>query len=112
MIGAPAGALSTAPEGWREPSVGGFKGVSQSVGADHPVGCRADAAARRNMRSGMRPRAHGRSSVLRQTGSERGQIIAMVVVSMVALLGMAALVLDVGYAWYAKRAAQAQVDAA
>jgi Flp pilus assembly protein TadG len=36
----------------------------------------------------------------------------MVVLFLFVLLGMAAMVIDVGYAFYAQRALQAQVDAA
>jgi hypothetical protein len=43
---------------------------------------------------------------------ERGQVVALLAVSLVALLGMSALVLDVGFTWYAKRQVQAQIDAA
>jgi Flp pilus assembly protein TadG len=44
--------------------------------------------------------------------SERGQAFALMVISLVALLGTAAIVMDVGFAWYAKRQVQAQADAA
>src|SRR4051812_50183813 len=44
--------------------------------------------------------------------SEQGQVLVVVVLSLVALLGMSALVMDVGFAWYAKRQLQASVDAA
>jgi Flp pilus assembly protein TadG len=44
--------------------------------------------------------------------SEQGQVVAFVVVALVGLLGVAALVTDVGIAWYAKRQLQASVDAA
>jgi Putative Flp pilus-assembly TadE/G-like/von Willebrand factor type A domain len=43
---------------------------------------------------------------------ERGQALVIVVLFLVVLLGMAAMVVDVGYAYYAHRALQAQVDAA
>jgi Flp pilus assembly protein TadG len=45
-------------------------------------------------------------------GAQRGQSLVLVVVSMTMLLGMAALVIDVGAGWYAKRQIQATVDAA
>jgi Putative Flp pilus-assembly TadE/G-like/von Willebrand factor type A domain len=47
-----------------------------------------------------------------QLRSERGQVIAVIVVFLVVLLGMAAMVIDVGYAYYAHRSLQAQADAA
>ena len=43
---------------------------------------------------------------------ERGQVIVLVVVMLVVLLGFAALVIDVGYAYYAHRQLQASADAA
>jgi hypothetical protein len=43
---------------------------------------------------------------------ERGQAIALLAVAMVVLLGTAALTMDVGFAWYAKRQVQASADAA
>lgn len=43
---------------------------------------------------------------------QRGQSLVLVVISMTVLLGMAALVLDLGLGWYAKRQLQASVDAA
>jgi hypothetical protein len=43
---------------------------------------------------------------------ERGQVIVLVVVMLVVLLGFAALVVDVGYAYYAHRSLQASADAA
>jgi hypothetical protein len=43
---------------------------------------------------------------------ERGQVIVLVVVLLVVLLGFAALVIDVGYAYYAHRSLQASADAA
>jgi hypothetical protein len=43
---------------------------------------------------------------------EGGQALVMVVLFLFVLLGMAAMVIDVGYAFYAQRALQAQVDAA
>ena len=43
---------------------------------------------------------------------ERGQALVIVVLFLVVLLGMAAMVIDVGYAYYAHRSLQAQADAA
>ncbi|HEY7707517.1 MAG TPA: pilus assembly protein TadG-related protein [Gaiellaceae bacterium] len=43
---------------------------------------------------------------------ERGQALVMVVLFLFVLLGMAAMVIDVGYAYYAHRSLQAQADAA
>ncbi len=43
---------------------------------------------------------------------ERGQVIVLVVVMLVVMLGFAALVIDVGYAYYAHRQLQASADAA
>jgi Flp pilus assembly protein TadG len=43
---------------------------------------------------------------------QRGQAIVMMVVSLVVLLGAAALVIDLGLGWYAKRQLQSSVDAA
>jgi hypothetical protein len=45
-------------------------------------------------------------------GNERGQALVIVVAFLVVLLGMAAMVIDVGYAYYAHRNLQADVDAA
>jgi hypothetical protein len=44
--------------------------------------------------------------------NERGQVVVLVVVMLVVLLGFAALVIDVGYAYYAHRQLQASADAA
>lgn len=49
---------------------------------------------------------------LRDQGSQRGQAIVLVAVALVVLMGCAALTIDLGYAWYAKRELQATVDAA
>ena len=49
---------------------------------------------------------------LRDQGTQRGQAIVMVAVALVVLMGCAALTIDLGYAWYAKRELQATVDAA
>ena len=43
---------------------------------------------------------------------ERGQVIVLMVLMMIVLLGFAALVVDVGYAYYAQRSLQASADAA
>jgi Flp pilus assembly protein TadG len=43
---------------------------------------------------------------------ERGQVIVLMVLMMVVLLGFAALVVDVGYAYYAHRSLQSSADAA
>jgi hypothetical protein len=43
---------------------------------------------------------------------ERGQVVVLLVLFLVVLLGMAALVIDVGYAYYAHRSLQASADAA
>lgn len=43
---------------------------------------------------------------------ERGQVIVLVVVMLIVMLGFAALVIDVGYAYYAHRQLQASADAA
>jgi hypothetical protein len=57
------------------------------------------------------PQSNQRSSVSGQYG-EAGQAIVMVVLFLFVLLGMAAMVIDVGYAYYAHRNLQADVDAA
>ena len=44
--------------------------------------------------------------------SEQGQVLGLVTVALVAMLALSALVMDVGFAWYAKRQLQASVDAA
>jgi hypothetical protein len=49
---------------------------------------------------------------LRGLAAEGGQAIVLVVVSLVVLLGMAALVIDIGYAYYTHRSLQASADAA
>jgi len=43
---------------------------------------------------------------------ERGQVLVLVAVAMVALIAVAGLAIDVGYAYYAQRSLQASVDAA
>jgi Putative Flp pilus-assembly TadE/G-like/von Willebrand factor type A domain len=52
------------------------------------------------------------STPLRPRGNESGQVIVLFAVALVVLLGMAALAIDVGYAYYAKRSLQASADAA
>ena len=49
---------------------------------------------------------------MRRARGERGQILAVVVLALVALLGIAAFAIDVGYAYYAKRQLQSAADAA
>ena len=49
---------------------------------------------------------------MRRARGERGQILAIVVLALVALLGIAAFAIDVGYAYYAKRQLQSATDAA
>jgi Flp pilus assembly protein TadG len=49
---------------------------------------------------------------MRRARGERGQILAVVVLALVALLGVAAFAIDVGYAYYAKRQLQSATDAA
>jgi Flp pilus assembly protein TadG len=49
---------------------------------------------------------------MRRARGERGQILAVVVLALVALLGIAAFSIDVGYAYYAKRQLQSATDAA
>lgn len=53
-------------------------------------------------------RQRGQSKAITE---ERGQVIILLVVFMVVLLGMAAMVIDVGYAYYAHRSLQASADA-
>jgi Flp pilus assembly protein TadG len=48
----------------------------------------------------------------RRAGEERGQVIVILVVMLVVLLGMAALVVDIGYAYYVQRTLQGSTDAA
>jgi Flp pilus assembly protein TadG len=48
----------------------------------------------------------------RARNGEQGQVIILLVLSMVVLIGMTALVIDVGIGWYARRQLQATVDAA
>ena len=49
---------------------------------------------------------------MRRARGERGQILAIVVLALVCLLGIAAFAIDVGYAYYAKRQLQSAADAA
>lgn len=51
-------------------------------------------------------------SLLRTSRDESGQVFALLAVALVVLLGMTALVLDLGYAYYVKRSLQASADAA
>lgn len=48
----------------------------------------------------------------RQARAESGQVIVLVAVALAVLLGMAALTVDVGFAYYAQRSLQASADAA
>ena len=48
----------------------------------------------------------------RSVSEERGQAVVIVVLMLVVLFGMAALVIDVGYAYYTQRSLQASADAA
>ena len=43
---------------------------------------------------------------------ERGQVMALVVIALIPLLGMAGLALDIGYAYYSQRTLQSSADAA
>jgi Putative Flp pilus-assembly TadE/G-like len=49
---------------------------------------------------------------MRRAGGERGQVLPLVVMALVALLGIGAFAIDVGYAYYAKRQLQSATDAA
>ena len=49
---------------------------------------------------------------MRQARAQRGQILPVVALALVALLGVTAFSIDVGYAYYAKRQLQSAVDAA
>ena len=49
---------------------------------------------------------------MRRAHEERGQILPLIVVMLVALLGIGAFAIDVGYAYYAKRQLQSATDAA
>ena len=48
----------------------------------------------------------------RAVHAERGQVLVLLVLVLVVLLGIAALVVDVGYAYYAQRTLQSSTDAA
>jgi Flp pilus assembly protein TadG len=49
---------------------------------------------------------------MRKRGRERGQILPIVALALVAMLGIGAFGIDVGYAYYAKRQLQSAADAA
>jgi hypothetical protein len=49
---------------------------------------------------------------MRTVRGERGQVLLIVILALVALLGVAAFAIDVGYAYYAKRQLQSAADAA
>ena len=49
---------------------------------------------------------------MRSPRRERGQILPLIVLMLIALLGVAAFAIDVGYAYYAKRQLQSATDAA
>src|SRR4029078_927226 len=49
---------------------------------------------------------------MRETSGERGQVLPLVAIALVAFLGICAFSIDVGYAYYAKRQLQSAVDAA
>lgn len=49
---------------------------------------------------------------MRASRGERGQVLAVVALALVALLGISAFAIDVGYAYYAKRQLQSATDAA
>jgi hypothetical protein len=53
-----------------------------------------------------------RSTFAGHRAGERGQVLVLVILFLVVLLGMAAMVVDVGYAYYAHRSLQASADAA
>ncbi len=53
-----------------------------------------------------------KSKLLRRTRGETGQVLVLFAVALVVLFGMAGLVIDIGYAFYAKRSMQASADAA
>ena len=58
---------------------------------------------------------HAASRVVRRISgltAEGGQAVVLVVLSLAVLLGMAALVIDIGYVYYTQRALQASADAA
>ena len=49
---------------------------------------------------------------MRAARRERGQVLPLINLALVALLGIAAFAIDVGYAYYAKRQLQSATDAA
>jgi Flp pilus assembly protein TadG len=51
-------------------------------------------------------------AVLRRARKECGQVVVFLALALVVLLGVSALVLDVGYAYYVQRSLQASADAA
>ena len=53
-----------------------------------------------------------KGSAVRRRRGERGQILPLVAIALVALLGIGAFAIDVGYAYYAKRQLQSATDAA
>jgi hypothetical protein len=53
-----------------------------------------------------------RRYLLRQQKNERGQALVIVLLALTALLGMAALAIDVGHAYFAQRTLQSSADAA
>src|SRR6476660_5676126 len=70
-----------------------------------------------NLRTESRPRRGSSTGALegdgmRRARAERGQILGVVALALVALLGIAAFSIDVGYAYYAKRQLQSATDAA
>jgi Flp pilus assembly protein TadG len=58
------------------------------------------------------PSAKHFESRLRATADSSGQALVMIIVFLAALMGIAALVIDVGYAYYTHRSLQASADAA
>ncbi len=55
---------------------------------------------------------NGGHRLRRRAGEESGQVLALFAVAIVVILGMVALAIDVGHAFYVKRSLQASVDAA
>ena len=55
---------------------------------------------------------HRKARSFRTAGAEGGQVIVLTVLVLIVLLGMAALVVDVGYAYYTQRSLQSSTDAA
>src|SRR3954465_14239447 len=60
----------------------------------------------------MKRQRPARERVRNTRDRERGQVFALGVLALVTLLATAALVMDLGFAWYGKRQLQATVDAA